>query len=335
MRFILSPFYLALFFLLISCGGRSGGSAADEEVGHKPASRGLPFELVVIIPQQLYAGEVRDSLDALVSASTPVLPQHEPMFRLNMVWADANLTPWRTFRLRCILRLNKQAAEATWGVARNTVAVPQTEVMVEAPNAHELALLLGQQRQRITDILVDAELNYMAQSLRKKHNKATAEAFAELTGHSICVPAALKASKRATDFLWTGTNLNDRDQNFVYYSYPWDGRPLSAGQYVAKRDSALRANIPGARPDQWMQTAREDEQPLVVSRARTINNKYIHEVHGLWEMHNGALGGAFVAMEHIDTVRQRVVVTEGFIYSPHSPKRTILREMEAALRTYD
>ena len=203
------------------------------------------------------------------------------------------------------------------------------------------------ERQLITDLFVEHELDYMAESLQRKHNAATSKAFHELTGHTICVPPALKASKRAKDFLWTGTNLNDRDQNFVYYSYPWDGQPLTPEQFVAKRDSALKTNIPGSTPNQWMQTARMKagsgdaanerggaEVPLILTRARTLNNLYVHEVHGLWEMHNGALGGAFVSLERIDTANSRVLVTEGFIYSPHSPKRTILREMEAALRTF-
>lgn len=322
---------------LFACTARSSHEGGDGEGGvyvQKPASRGLPFELVVIIPEGLYTGELRDSLDALTMASTPVLPQHEPMFRTDMVWADANLTPWRTMRLRLVVKIDRRTTTGTVGVARNTVAVPQTEVLVSAANAHELALTLGRERERISDILVDSELNYMAAALRRKYSAATAEAVRELVGRDICVPPALKASKRAKDFLWTGTNLNDRDQNFVCYTYPWDGCPLSSEQFVAKRDSALRANIPGATSNQWMQTAREGGQPLIVSRARIINNEEVLEVHGLWEMHDGALGGPFVAIEHIDSARRRVIATEGFIYSPHSPKRPILREMEAALRTW-
>ena len=334
--------------LLVACGRGEGQKGVDNGVGHKPASRGLPFEMVVIAPEQAYEGELSDSIDAVLRASTPVLPQHEPMFRLNVVWADANLTPFRTFRLRFIAKINSRVKKASIGVARNTVAVPQIEVKAEAPSAHELAQLIGRERELITNLFVDFELDNMAASLRNKHSTATRKAFQELTGHSICVPPALKASKQAKDFLWTGTNLNDRDQNFVYYSYPWNGQPLTPEQFVAKRDSALKANIPGSRPDQWMQTARmkagsgdaANERggaavPLIVTRARTLNDIYVHEVHGLWEMHNGALGGAFVSLERIDTAARRVLVTEGFIYSPHSPKRTILREMEAALRTFE
>ena len=65
-----------------------------------------------------------------------------------------------------------------------------------------------------------------------------------------------------------------------------------------------------------------------------IHNKVVQEVHGLWELKNGALGGPFVALERVDTAAARVLVCEGFVYSPHSPKRDLLRQMEAALRTF-
>ena len=78
---------LFLLAALASCGGRpNGASTADATSGrHKPASRGLPFEMVVIAPQQAFEGEVSDSIDMLLRCSTPVLPQHEPMFRLDVV----------------------------------------------------------------------------------------------------------------------------------------------------------------------------------------------------------------------------------------------------------
>ena len=320
------------------------------------------------MPQAIYTGELKDTLDAVLKGSTPVLPQHEPLFRLDVAYADGNLTPWRTFRNRLIVAIDKEAQQPQLGMATDPVARPQIEVKVSAATPHDLALFIGENRQRLTDLFVDHELNLEAARLRRKYSKATADSLRKLTasaanpaasaanptasaaqptapttipsqsceGHTICVPEALRASKTGTDFLWTGTNLNDKDQNFVYYSYAWDGRPLTPEQYVAKRDSALKANIPGAQPNQWMQTAcgPDGAAPLILARTRTINNVLVQEVHGLWEMHNGALGGAFVALERIDTAARRVLVTEGFIYSPHSPKRNLMRQMEAALRTF-
>lgn len=325
----------------LGCNGERGTgvhSSASDGVGHKPASKGLPFEMVVIIPEQLYVGEVKDSIEEVLRGSTPVLPQHEPLFRLNVVWTTGNLTTWRTFRERLVVAIDRRAKRADIGVARNAVAIPQLEVKVTARSPHELAVLLGQQKEQLRNLFVEHELDYMAANLRRKYSRVTADALREVAGHTICVPPGLKASKHATDFLWTGTNLNDKDQNFIYYAYPWDGRPLTPQQFVQKRDSVLQVNVPGSRPDQWMQTACDragDRQPLILSRTRTLNNSVVQEVHGLWELRNGALGGAFVSVERIDTAARRVLVTEGFIYSPHSPKRNIMREMEAALRTFE
>ena len=317
--------------LLCACSGKH-----ETPTGNKPVSRGLPYELVVIVPRTAYQGELKDSIDKVLKGSTPLLPQHEPLFRLNVAFTDSNLTPWRTMRNRLIIKIDGNSTEPTIGVAKNAIARPQTEVMVAGPTTHDVAKFLVEKRELLTDLFIDAELDWQAAQLRRKYSKMTFEALKALCGHTICVPQGLCASKQGDNFLWTGTNLNDKDQNFVFYSYPWDGLPLSTEQFVDKRDSVMKANIPGAQPNQWMQTAvnPDGREPLILARTRIINRIHVLEVHGLWEMHNGAIGGAFVSLERIDTTQARVLVTEGFIYSPHSPKRNLMREMEAALRTF-
>lgn len=318
----------------------TGCSQKSERAAQLPSSRGLPYEVALIIPQSLYQGALKDTLEAVLKASTPVLNQHEPLFRVDVVYGEANLTAWRTMRNRLLVSVEADAERPAMGVARDVMARPQIEVKVTARNAQELAAFLGAQRERLTDLFVDSELEFEAARLRRKYSRMTADSLQRF-GHRICVPEGLHASKVGQDFLWTGTNLNDADQNFVFYSYAWDGRPLTAEQYVAKRDSALRVNIPGPQMGQWMQTAtvaKSDDSltrvPLIIARQRVIGGASVQEVHGLWEMRDAALGGAFVALERVDTAARRVLVTEGFIYSPHSPKRNLLRQMEAALRTF-
>ncbi len=350
--------------LPVACRGGAGKqSAGQDALAQKPPSRGLPYELVLVIPRGLYAGELRDTLDAVLQGSTPVLPQHEAMFRLDVAYTDVNLTPWRTFRNRLLVDTDPKQQRPLLAVALDALARPQIEVKASARTPHELAEYLGAQRQRLTDLFVDHELECEAANLRRKHDSRTRDSLLALCGHEVCVPPAFRASKVGRDFLWTGTNLNDKDQNFIYYSYSWDGRPLSPEQFVQKHDSVLCANIPGARAGQWMQTARvrpsaasdasdvalpesvsgtsssgssaeSSRAPLILARTRVIHNKVVQEVHGLWELKNGALGGPFVALERVDTVASRVLVCEGFVYSPHSPKRDLLRQMEAALRTF-
>ena len=378
------------FLVCTACGdakrGRSGEDGNDvhggiassggglRAVGNKPQSRGLPYELAMLIPRGLYKGELKDSLDAVLQGSTPVLPQHEAMFRVDVVYMDANLTPWRTMRSRLLVEVDRSLKTVQLHVARDVVARPQIEVLLKGPSAHEIALFLGLRHQQLTDLFVEHELAVEAANLHRKHDAMTRDSLLALCGRRVCVPASFRASKVGRDFLWTGTNLNDKDQNFIYYSYAWDGRPLSPEGFAAKHDSVLQVNVPGARQGQWMQTARAkviDEagaadggsagnpggtgysgksgysggagdrngagsgHPLISSRTRTINNKVVQEVHGLWELRAGALGGPFVALERIDTAARRVEVCEGFVYSPHTAKRDLLRQMEAALRTFE
>ena len=323
---------LAALLLAAAC---TPSDRKEQHAPQLPASRGLPAELVLVVPRGLYTGELRDTLTSILQGSTPVLPQHEPLFRLDVAYTDANLTPWRTFRSRLVVETDPKLAAPSLGVARNVYARPQIEVRIAGPNAHELALYLSAQRQRLTDLLVDHELACEAAALRRRHDPRSSDSLHALAGHRICLPTSFRATKVGRDFLWTGTNLNDRDQNFVYYTYPWNGLPLSPAGFAEHHDSVLRANIPGARPGQWMQTARIDGEPLLLARTRVINNKVVQELHGLWELRAGALGGPFVAIERIDTASRRVLVAEGFVYSPHSPKRDLLRQLEAALRTFE
>ncbi|MCR5179662.1 MAG: DUF4837 family protein, partial [Bacteroidaceae bacterium] len=250
------PLLLCMSFLSCSSDGKGGGATSGDAVSQKPSSRGLPYELVLLIPRGLYTGELKDSLDAVLQGSTPILPQHEPIFRLDVVFTDTNLTPWRTFRNRLLVEVDSREKAPGWGMAYNTVARPQLEVRVVAPTAHALALFVGEQRQQLTDLFVEHELKYEIANLRRKHNGMTRDSLKSLCGHTICVPPSFRASKTEPDFLWTGTNLNDKDQNFIYYSYPWNEKPLTPQQFVAKHDSVLQRNIPGAREGQWMQTAR-------------------------------------------------------------------------------
>jgi hypothetical protein len=153
-------------------------------------------------------------------------------------------------------------------------------------------------------------------------------------GYSICAPEDIRATKRADHFLWAGSNRNEKDLNLVVYSYPWDGTDVcTAENFVTKRDSVMQQHIPGSTPEQWMQTTRIDGRPIIFSERRDIDGRRVQEVRGLWEMRRGALGGPFVSIVSIDSAAARVVVAEGFVYSPSTDKRDLLRMVEASLRT--
>ena len=50
-------------------------------------------------------------------------------------------------------------------------------------------------------------------------------------------------------------------------------------------------------------------------------------IKGLWKMENAFMGGPFISYVFQDTLRDKVVVTEGFLFNPGEDKRNTLQEL--------
>ena len=57
------------------------------------------------------------------------------------------------------------------------------------------------------------------------------------------------------------------------------------------------------------------------------------DMRGMWEVRKAPIGGPFVAMYTLDSLRRTVLATEGFVYSPSTEKRDLIRLVEASLLT--
>ena len=162
------------------------------------------------------------------------------------------------------------------------------------------------------------------------------DASREIFGCTVKVPSDIAKVKKGENFLWASTDRVEKDMNYVCYTIPLtDSRELLGGRWVALRDSAMRRNIPGSTPEQWMATAVEGTDTLVETRmVRLEDGRMACEMRGLWEMHKGGIGGPFVSLAYPDSAHGRMWVAEGFVYSPRTEKRDLVRRMEAALRTF-
>jgi polyphosphate kinase len=64
-----------------------------------------------------------------------------------------------------------------------------------------------------------------------------------------------------------------------------------------------------------------------------VQGGFALEARGLWRMKGDFMGGPFVSHSRVDTVNNRVVTAEIFVYSPDKMKRNLVRTMEASLYT--
>ena len=300
------------------------------------SSKGLPSELLLVVDKTVWDSDLQDSINGIVKAQVPGLMQVEELFRVTRIFNRDYEATHTTFHTQLFVKVDKTLDKPLIGTRRNEYAKPQVELVVAAPSIDVLREYLMLNSERIKEILLEAQIEKRVELLRKKYSKKVDDDLKEVLGMTVRAPENMRATKKGERFLWGGTNLLEKDLNLVVYTYDWHGEDLNdADLYVEKRDSVMKHNIPGSSEGQWMRTVREREnkRPLVECRERRIDGREVLEVCGLWEMRNGALGGPFVSLARVDTASRRVVVGEGFVYSPSTDKRDLVRQMEATLRT--
>lgn len=300
-----------------------------------PESKGQPAELLVVAPAKMLQGEFADTLNTVVDCDAPGLGSTERIFRTMTIGAKGFGDMYKMMHSQLILEIDPAQKKTVMGTAHDVYARPQLQVLVKGSNEEAIADYLSENRERIQRIFLDFQLDRYAQFLETKYSKKASDEMKRL-GYDIRIPSDIASAKTGKDFLWASSNRGgDRDINFVFYTYPWNGESITdTALFVAKRDSVLKANIPGSQPNQWVTTTRgELGTPVLWSSNRNIAGKEQFEVRGLWEMKNGFMGGPFVSLVSIDSVARKVVVTESFVFSPNSSKRDLLRSVEAGLRT--
>ena len=213
---------------------------------------------------------------------------------------------------------------------RDKYAMEQIVLSINSPSKEEFRQFCIENRQEIVDFLTKMEMNRLVKDLKKENSKVTRELAKEIFGCKMHAPKELTSFKKGKDFLWTSNNTPSGMMSIVMYSFPYEGPQIFNKEYLTqKRDSALKANIPGEKPGMFMKT----DTLCTVVKPIVVHKQYAMEMRGLWYVENDCMGGPYVSHHRVDTENNRVIVTEGFVYAPEKMKRGMIRRLEGSLYT--
>lgn len=295
-----------------------------------PAASGRPYEMLVVMDDSLWNRPAGRALFDALDTDVPGLPQSERSFRIMQINESQMNGTFGIFRNIIRPEISHIYSQVKFKFARDVNASPQMIMTIQAPNEEAFAEYVNKHKQTIVDFFTRAEMNRQVKLLAKAYSPLIAELVKDSFGCVVYVPEELENYKRGKDFLWATTNRERDDLNFVIYSYPFtDKETFTLDYFVHKRDSFMKANLPGPLEGSYMAT----ETNFLLSRDIAVRGKYAQEVKGLWEMEGAVMGGPFVSHVRVDEKNQRVIVSEVFVYSPGRKKRDIMRRMEAALYT--
>lgn len=281
-----------------------------------------PYELLVVANKDWLKTGAGQSLIQVVEAPVEVLPQIEPNFRVTSVNPEAFNGVFRTYANIVCADVDKKYKEPELRMATNVYARPQKVLYVNAPDNSSFEKYMAECGKMILRELNENEFSRERGLLAKQFNGAVQRQAKKQFGIDIKVPQNIDDMKTGKDFLWASASKQEFRQNVCLYTLP-----LSTLSFAEARDSVMKINIPGGREDQWMETDRR----TVITDEITRNDLVV--IRGLWGMRNDAMGGPFVCYCYADTLHNRFLVAEGFVYAPEEKKRPIMRQLEAALQT--
>lgn len=290
-----------------------------------------PYELLLIADKDWLKTADGSVVMEILNSSILGLPQQESNFKVLSINPTAFSKTFQGFANIIKLDINSKYSKAEFQVAHDIYAHPQIVAYLTAPDGKSMTEMVIKRRQQIIDLFVNGELKRERANLHRTYSDKVKREVKRLFNCTLYAPKDINAVKTGHDFLWASTNQIDNRLNICVYSYPYTPEDFSEQRFIAIRDSFMRENIRGDKANQYMGTNAD----FVFSRTMTFEGRTVIEARGLWEMKNDMMGGPFVSYSQVDTLNNRVIVTEGFVYAPEKKKRLFIRQLEAAIQTLE
>ncbi|MDO9633580.1 MAG: DUF4837 family protein [Paludibacter sp.] len=314
----------SLSILLFSCG-KSGVVL--------PSATGTRYEILVVMDESSWKAPSGRALVNLLDQDMKALPQAEPVMSIihctRSQFGDI-LKPTRNILITEI-STRFDAPKITY--ASNTWSRPQSIVKIEAPNDSVFAETIKKAGDNILEYFLKTERNRQIEISKAYVNHKAIPEIEKMFGIQVDIPSELSKIVKGKDFFWATNNHHHIRKDMVIYSYPYtDKNTFTKAFLIAKRDSVMKANIPGEFEGSYMGTELKHYDPIF--REINVNNTYCAELSGLWRMFDGgSMGGPFYSHTRLDEINQRVITVEGFVFAPATKKRNHIRQLEAAIYT--
>ncbi len=324
MKYTKLLFISILVFISFSC--------KDKSSGYKPNVAGKAGELLIVMDDKVKASAGGNELQALFKEIYLGLPQEEPHFKMSVAPHRSFSSFMKTIRNLVVVQVASDIKENTIKYYHDRWAKPQAMISITAKDTMALRLLIEEHQLKILSFFNKAERERYISSYKKYPNDELVKLIDATFNVKMNVPTSLSNKKSTSDFVWMNESADWGFQSMCVYEFPYIGEGTFSKEYLLnKRDSILHRNVPGPSKGSFMTT--EHIFPSIYKKT-TINGKDVIEIRGLWKVQNDMMGGPYILQAHFDKKNKRVVVTDGFVYSPEKPdKRDKIRQMEALMYT--
>lgn len=315
--------YLVLFLLAIFTS-----SCKKEEATTPRKATGKINTISVIIDDQLWNGEIGDRIRNKFASPVIGLPQEEPLFTINQY--SAKLMEGFMTDNRTIIVVKKENKNQ-FLIKKNQYASPQNVFHIYGKTTDAILEILEKRTPEIIQLIKETEI---AESQRiHKLSLLDPTIIQNEFQISLQVPTTYSYVLRKKKFIWLKKEIISGNTSLLIYEVPLNAIQKTANpisDIIKMRDSIGNLYIRGTELDTQMIT-EEGYAPYFLKTE--INGNETFETKGTWELKNDFMSGPFVNYAIVDKAHQRILVLEGFCYSPSKEKRDLMQELEAIMKS--
>jgi hypothetical protein len=312
--------FLFIPILLLSC--------KNENDGLPRKTKGKINSISVIVDDQLWNGEVGDSIRNKFASPVIGLPQEEPLFTINQ-YPVKLMEGFMTDNRNIIVV--KKSKKNKFVVKKDQYAFPQNVFHITGKTAADILTIIENNTPQIIKSIRKTEIDEI-QRLNKKA-LLDAKVVSNKFHISIDIPFSYKYMVQGDNFIWLKKEVVSGNTSLLIYqvslkSITNDNNVFS--NIIKMRDSIGKEYIHGKELDTDMIT--EEAYAPYFFKIK-LDGKLAYETKGTWELKNDFMSGPFINYAIIDEKNERVLILEGFCYSPSKEKRDMMLELEAVIKS--
>ncbi|UYW01027.1 DUF4837 family protein [Flavobacterium agricola] len=316
-------FYVIFFSLfLVAC------SNITNSAGNLPASTGNLNEVAVFVDNNLWNGEIGDSIreklaypiDGLINEETSlVIKQYAPHVIDNSAKKARNIV------------VIEKGNENEFIHIENEFAFPQNVFHFKGETISDILELIHLHG----DVVENAIRFYELLQIQSQIAEAPFDdaRIREKFNISLLIPESYNYALTAPNFAWLKRNTPTGSNSIMVYQVPVSrfAKGDLVRNFVAVRDSITKKYVKGVPENSYMHV--NTSYAPFVKKIFLYEDVDAFEFRGTWDLTNDYMEGPYLCYLFITPNAANYVFVDGFVYNPTLPNRDDIFELEAIIKS--
>ncbi len=286
--------------------------------------------ITIIIEDNLWNGEVGDSIRKKLTSTVEGLPQEEPLF--NLIQHTDRTGEDHFCQNRNIIIVEK-SIDNYFEVRGNEFALNQNVIYLSGKSVSDIINLF----EKNSDSIINTIQNFEIIETQKKIALSPLETteIHNKFGISIKIPSDFELVSEDKKFIWFKKEGQNGSSSLMIYEIPYynsDFQAENLNRIISVRDSIGECYVQSQEDKKEGFMITEEAYAPYFSVTKLANKKTF-KTKGTWELKGIFMSGPFINYAVLDKEKNRVLVLEGFAYAPSSSKRNTMHELEAIIKS--